>query len=303
MNTLAAGMSYVDLLFQERTRVIASAVLQGADGGTIIDPGPSTTLPVLRRELARAGIGIADLTAILLTHIHLDHAGATGSLVRENPRLQVYVHEKGAPHMADPTKLLASATRLYGDAMDRLWGEVAPVPASAIVALSGGERIDASGRRFDVAWTPGHASHHVSYFSADSGIAFVGDTAGIRPAPVTYVLPPTPPPDVDLEVWHDSLARIERWGADTLFLTHFGPSSPVAPHLGEVADHLARVRSLAEQSLTRDDNDEGKEQWFAGELRRILRQHMPEADAQAYEAAGRFDLNWRGLARYLRKRN
>jgi glyoxylase-like metal-dependent hydrolase (beta-lactamase superfamily II) len=302
MNTLASGMSYIDLLFQEHRRVIASAILQGAGGVTIIDPGPSSALPVLRRELARAGIEIADLTAILLTHIHLDHAGATGTLVRENPRLRVWVHEKGAPHMANPARLLASATRLYGDEMDRLWGEVAPVPASAIVALSGGERLDASGRRLEVAWTPGHASHHVSYFNADSGIAFVGDTAGIRPAPVTYVLPPTPPPDVDLEAWRESLRHIEAWGADTLFLTHFGPSSPVAPHLGELVDHLERVRSLAAQSLTRDDTDEGREQWFAGELRRTLRQHMPEADAQTYEVAGRFDLNWRGLARYLQKR-
>ena len=303
MNTLASGMSYIDLLFQGWPRVIASAVLQGPGGVTIVDPGPSSTLPVLRRELERAGITIADLTGILLTHIHLDHAGATGTLVRENPRLRVHVHEKGAPHMADPAKLLASATRLYGDAMDRLWGEVAPVPPAAIVALLGGERLEVSGRRLEVAWTPGHASHHVSYFNADSGIAFVGDTAGIRPAPVTYVLPPTPPPDVDLEAWHDSLRRIEAWGADTLFLTHFGPSSPVAAHLRDLDDQLERVRSLAARSLARDDDDEGREQWFAGELRRTLRQHMPEADAQTYEVAGRFDLNWRGLARYLRKRN
>ena len=228
MITLASGLSYIDLNFQDRPRVIATVVVHGPGGVTLIDPGPSTTLPVLTRELERAGIAMADVTSLLLTHIHLDHAGATGTLVRAHPRLRVYVHEKGAPHMVDPTKLLASATRLYGDDMDRLWGEVRPVPAEAIVALAGGERITASARDLDVAYTPGHASHHVSYFSADSGIAFVGDTAGIRVTPGGFVLPPTPPPDVDLEAWRDSLRRIEAWSPQTLFLTHFGPSAPLA---------------------------------------------------------------------------
>jgi glyoxylase-like metal-dependent hydrolase (beta-lactamase superfamily II) len=297
--TLASGMSYVDLLFLDRPRVIATAVVHGTSGVTLIDPGPSSTLPVLRRELARAGITIADVTSLLLTHIHLDHAGASGTLARENPRLRAYVHEKGAPHMVDPTRLLASATRLYGDAMDRLWGECAPVPAGAIVALSGGERITASGRELDVAYTPGHASHHVSYFSDAAGIAFVGDTAGIRVVPGGYVLPPTPPPDIDLEAWHESVRRIDAWGADTLFLTHFGPSAPVAAHLGELGDHLELARRLAAESLAREGTDEAREQWFAGEIRRVLSRHLSEADARIYEVAGRFDLNWRGLARYL----
>src|SRR5439155_20700751 len=113
-------------------------------------------------------------------HIHLDHAGATGTLLEAQPKIRVYVHEKGAPHMIDPSKLLASATRLYGDQMDRLWGDVVPVPADAVVALRGGERLTVGGRQLDVAYTPGHASHHVSYFGADTGIAFVGDTAGVR---------------------------------------------------------------------------------------------------------------------------
>src|SRR5207248_8922658 len=146
---------------------------------------------------------------------------------RGKPELRGYVNEKGAPHLVDPTRLLASATRLYGDEMDRLWGDVLPVPAHTLSVLAGGERISAGGRDLDVAYTPGHASHHVSYFSRDASIAFVGDTAGIRLTPGAYVLPPTPPPDIDLEAWAESLRRIEKWGADTLFLTHFGPSSPV----------------------------------------------------------------------------
>jgi glyoxylase-like metal-dependent hydrolase (beta-lactamase superfamily II) len=301
MITLASGLSYIDLLFQDLPRVIATVVVHGPGGVTLVDPGPSSTLPVLRRELERAGIAIADVTSLLLTHIHLDHAGASGTLVRENPRLRVYVHQNGAPHLIDPSRLLASATRLYGDAMDRLWGECRPVPADAIVVLAGGERITASGRELDVAYTPGHASHHVSYFSGDSGIAFVGDTAGIRLMPGGFVLPPTPPPDIDLDAWRDSLSRIDAWGAGTLFLTHFGPSVPVGPHLRELGDHLELTRRLVAESLAQDGTDETREQWFIDEIRRALRRRMTDADAHSYEVAGRNDLNWRGLARYLRK--
>jgi glyoxylase-like metal-dependent hydrolase (beta-lactamase superfamily II) len=303
MQTLAAGVSYFDLNFQDRPRVIACAVLHGPGGVAIIDPGPSSTLSALHRHLAAAGIQIADVTTILLTHIHLDHAGATGTLVRENPKLRVFVHEVGAPHMADPGKLIASATRLYGNAMDRLWGEFAPVPREAMTTLRGGERIEVGGRTLEVAYTPGHASHHVSYFSADSGVAFVGDTAGVQVVPNGFVLPPTPPPDIDLEVWAHSLSAIERWQAETLLITHFGPASPARPHLTAMRDHLGVVGRLAKQSLAIDGDDDEKEAWFVDEVRRELRRTLSDTDAAAYEISGRFDLNWRGLARYWRKKD
>jgi glyoxylase-like metal-dependent hydrolase (beta-lactamase superfamily II) len=168
--------------------------------------------------------------------------------------------------------------------------------------LKGGERISAGGRDLDVAYTPGHASHHVSYFSADSGIAFVGDTAGVRLNPGGFNLPPTPPPDIDLEVWRESLSRIGRWHADTLFITHFGPHTPSDAHLAETADRLEWVSGLAKTSLAVDGTDEDRETWFANEIRRDLRRRAGDADAKAYEIAGRFDLNWRGLARYWRKK-
>jgi glyoxylase-like metal-dependent hydrolase (beta-lactamase superfamily II) len=300
MQTLAAGLSYFDLEFMNRPRVIASAVLHGPGGVAIIDPGPSSTLATFRRELSAAGIGVGDLTAILLTHIHLDHAGATGTLVRENPAIKVYVHERGAPHMAEPARLIASAARLYGDAMDKLWGEFLPVPREAMTILTGGERIEAGGRALDVAYTPGHASHHVSYFSADSGVVFAGDVAGVKTTPEAFVLPPTPPPDIDLELWRASIDTFERWQPGTLFLTHFGPSSPTGAHLSELRDHLELIGRLAQQSLARDSDDEGREAWFADQVRRELRA-MPEADARGIELAARFDLSWRGLARYYRK--
>ena len=302
MITLASGLSYLDLNFYGVKGVIATVILHGPGGAAIIDPGPSSTLPALRAGLDRAGLALADVRAILLTHIHLDHAGATGTLVRENPALRVYVHEKGAPHMVDPEKLMASATRLWGGEMDRLWGEMRPVPAEALVTLRGGERLAAGGRDLDVAYTPGHASHHVSYFSADAGIAFVGDTAGVRLQDGRAILPPTPPPDIDLEAWRDSLARINAWHPETLFVTHFGPYAPGAAHLTEMADHLELTSGLAKASLARPGTDEEREAWFTDAIRRELRGRMTESEAQTYEVAGRFDLNWRGLARYWRKK-
>ncbi|HET6958290.1 MAG TPA: MBL fold metallo-hydrolase [Vicinamibacterales bacterium] len=302
MIALASGLSYLDVNFCGVPGVIASAVLHGPGGVAIVDPGPSSTLPALRAGLERAGISMADVRTLLLTHIHLDHAGATGTLVRENPALRVYVHEKGAPHMVDPTKLIASASRLWGDAMDRLWGEMRPVPAESLTILRGGERIAAAGRDLDVAYTPGHASHHVSFFSGDTGIAFVGDTAGVRLQAGRFILPPTPPPDIDLEAWRDGFARINAWHPETLFVTHFGPFAPVGPHMTEMMDHLDLTSGLAKASLERPGSDEDRETWFSDEIRRELRRRMTESEAQAYEIAGRFDLNWRGLARYWRKR-
>jgi glyoxylase-like metal-dependent hydrolase (beta-lactamase superfamily II) len=302
MITLASGLSYLDLNFCRVKGVIATVILHGPGGAAIIDPGPSSTLPALRAGLAQAGIAVADVRSILLTHIHLDHAGATGTLVRENPAMRVYVHEKGAPHMVDPSKLIASATRLWGDEMDRLWGEMRPVPADHLVVLRGGERLSEVARELEVAYTPGHASHHVSFFSADTGIAFVGDTAGVRLQPGWFIVPPTPPPDIDLEAWRDSFARIAAWHPDTLFLTHFGPHAPVAAHLTEMADHLEMTSGLAKASLARDGTDEDREAWFTGHLRRELGRRMGVSEAHAYEVAGRFDLNWLGLARYWRKR-
>jgi glyoxylase-like metal-dependent hydrolase (beta-lactamase superfamily II) len=302
MNTLATGISYIDVNFLGVPGIIATAVLHGPGGVALIDPGPASTLPALRAALAQAGIGLTDVRSIVLTHIHLDHAGATGTIVQEHPDVRVYVHEKGAPHMIDPGKLLASATRLWGADMDRLWGEVRPVPTEVVVSLAGGERIDAAGRDLTVAYTPGHASHHVSFYNADSGVAFVGDTAGICLGRDGFVLPPTPPPDIDPEAWRASLTLIEGWGADTLFITHFGAHAPAHAHLTEMADHITLLANLVRASLARPGDDESREAWFTDEIRRELRRRLPEDNARAYEVAGRFDLNWKGLARYWRKR-
>jgi glyoxylase-like metal-dependent hydrolase (beta-lactamase superfamily II) len=302
MDVLAAGISFFDLNFQGSSGVIATAVLHGPGGIALVDPGPSSSLPTLRRCLHAAGMSLGEVTAIVLTHIHLDHAGATGTLVAENPRLRVYVHERGAPHLADPSKLLASASRLYGDDMDRLWGPVHPVPASAIAALAGGEQVDARGRKLSTAYTPGHASHHMSYLCRETGIAFVGDVAGIQLRPNAFILPPTPPPDIDLELWAVSVARIEAWSPSSLFLTHFGPSSSPGPHFRLLLEHLDLFGGVARRSLEREEADEAREAWFVDACRTEISRRSSDSDVHSYEMAAPFGLNWRGLARYWRKR-
>src|SRR5215212_9565493 len=172
--------------------------------GVLIDPGPQST-----EETLLAGLDGAAPRALLLTHIHFDHAGAAGSLVRRWPDLDVYVHERGAPHLANPEKLVASAARLYGgeEGLRDTWGEVVPVPEERLTILSGGESV----LGFDVQYTPGHASHHVCYFHAESGTAFVGDMAGVRIPPSPLTLAPTPPPDIDVDAWEHSLSTIAAW--------------------------------------------------------------------------------------------
>lgn len=301
MTELAPGVRHIDLDYLGVPQVIATAVLGGPGGVALVDPGPAVALPALEAGLRSLGVGLADVTAILLTHIHLDHAGATGSLVARRPDVTVYVHQRGARHLIDPRRLLDSATRLYGDQMDRLWGEFLAVPEANVRALSGGESIAAGGRTLDVAATPGHASHHVCYFDAASRIAFCGDTAGGRIGTARYVMPPTPPPDIDLDLWKASLATIRAWQPERLFLTHFGPSEDPPAHLDQLADRLDRVAAIARAALEVGHDDEAQAGAFREEMRVELRRHMSEAEAQSYELAIPFDHCYFGLARYWRK--
>src|ERR1700754_4259947 len=203
-------MRAIDVVHKGREKVICCWEVDGV----LIDPGPGIT-----EETLLAGLGDLVPRALLLTHIHFDHAGASGSLVRRWPDLPVYVHERGAPHMGDPAKLVPSAGRLYGgDAgLRRLWGEVVPVPETNLRILSGGER-DVAGA-FRVEYTPGHAFHHVSYLHEPSGWAFVGDTGGVKMPPSELTNAPTPPPDIDVEAWERSLDLIAGWDPQALAMT------------------------------------------------------------------------------------
>lgn len=298
---LTTGISWIDLQFLGRPHAIATAVLQGAGTLALVDPGPTTCLETLELGLQAQGLRLSEVTHLLLTHIHLDHAGATGTIVRRLPDVKVLVHERGAPHMVDPAKLIASATRLYGDQMDRLWGEFAAVPAKNLVVLRGGERIEAGGRTFAVAYTPGHASHHISYFDRGSGIAFVGDTAGVC-IDGGYVLPPTPPPDIDIEAWHGSVAKIEAWAPQTLFMTHFGAVHSITPHLRTLMANLETMAGIVRKRLAEPGSDEEQARRFADDLTRELRRQMPEAQVASYVVAAPPEQLWLGLARYWRKK-
>src|SRR5215218_10201779 len=227
--------------------------------------------------------------ALLLTHIHLDHAGASGVLCRRYPKLEVYVHEKGAPHLVDPGRLLQSAAQLYGDDMDELWGEVAPVPEARVRPLSGGERVEG----FRVAYTPGHAWHHVCYLHEDSGDAYVGDMAGVRIPPYRHTVAPTPPPDIDVEAWLDSLHTIAAWNPQSLRLTHFG-------HVTDVADHLHRIRSALIEAA--DSARLDGEERFVARIEDGLREATDPATVESYEQAAPPDQLYQGLNRYWRKK-
>jgi glyoxylase-like metal-dependent hydrolase (beta-lactamase superfamily II) len=294
-------VDFIDLHFLGSPRVIATALINGPGGLTLIDPGPTSCLPALEAGLRDRGLTLRDVRTLLLTHIHLDHAGAAGTIVERVPGLRVYVHERGAPHMIDPAKLLASVTRLYGDQMDTLWGAFLPVPASQVTVLTGGERLEISGTSMRVAYTPGHAKHHVSFLDERAGMAYVGDTGGIR---ITgdYLLAPTPPPDIDIEAWQSSLDVIDAWQPVSLFLTHFGPVTPARAHLARFRTTLTAMADAVRDAMTAGGSEEEQIRGFVDRMRREARQGLPEREAKATELAAPFDQQWQGLARYWQKK-
>jgi glyoxylase-like metal-dependent hydrolase (beta-lactamase superfamily II) len=249
----------------------------------LVDPGPEssmgTLLDALDGERPRA---------LLLTHIHFDHAGAAGALVRKWPDLEVWVHERGARHLADPARLVASAKRLYGDDFDRLWGEVVPIPERSLRVLRGGERVD----EWDVAYTPGHASHHVAYRHRPSGWVFPGDTCGGRLPAGDLVVPPTPPPDIDLDAWDASLDTIGAWKPERIAITHFGDYGDVAEHVERMRAALAHWGELAR----RVDRDT-----YADALRATLHDALDDDSARALAQAMPPEDQWLGLDRYFQR--
>jgi glyoxylase-like metal-dependent hydrolase (beta-lactamase superfamily II) len=274
----SGGVNCIDVMHLGRDRVIAAHEVDGL----IIDPGPASCLEALLAGLE------GEPRALLLTHIHLDHAGAAGVLVRRFPDLRVYVHEVGAPHLVDPSKLLRSAGRLYGDDMERLWGEVAPVPAENLVALNGGESIEG----FAVHYTPGHASHHVCYLHEGTGDAFVGDVAGVRIPPARLVIVPTPPPDIDVVAWERSMDAVASWGPERLRLTHFGAIDRIGEQLAS-----ARSRLCAWAELARGGD---RDAFLVAVEAEIEAEADPAAAARFRQAAPPEQL-WLGLHRYWTK--
>ena len=270
----AAEPELIDLHHLGRAHVIGAWLL----GDVIVDPGPSSCVAKLL-----AAIDGRRPRVLALTHIHLDHAGAAGSLALRYPELEVWVHANGARHLIDPSKLVGSAARLYGSEMERMWGEVLPVPAERVRALEGGEAIG----DFRVAYTPGHASHHVCYLHTPSGTAFTGDVAGVR-IDGGCALPPTPPPDIDVDAWLESLRALAAWRPSRLALTHFGAYADVAQHLAALRAELGRLSELA-----RELDEEG----FAAAVRARVRENARGDTAAAYEQAMPPWQSYQGLVR------
>ena len=301
-NSMPLTATTIDLHWTGRPRSIAAVLLESEGHRAILDPGPSSTLATLREQLRARGFSVQDLDAILLTHIHLDHAGATGSLVRENPRLAVYVHERGAKHMIDPSKLLSSALRLYAGALGRLYGEFLPVPRENLRVLQGGETLALGSRKWEVFYTPGHASHHVSYFDPSEGTAYVGDTAGLCIQGNSYLLPATPPPDIDLEIWNASLDAIAQRRPARLFLTHFGVSNDPAQHIERYRECLRKWGALVQELLAKGGDDAEASRAFVYTIGKEMSKELPSAEADLYLFNAGLGLSWLGLARYYRKR-
>ena len=277
-----AGLEPIDLRHQGAERVIGVYLVETEGGLALFDCGPTTCVDALENGLRARGVEFGDLRHLLLSHIHLDHAGAAGALVREHPGLQVHVSEIGAPHLVDPSRLERSARRLYGDDFDRLWGELAPVPEANVHAV--GDRV----LGFDCFPSPGHASHHVCYLGAD-GTLYAGDAAGVRIQPSEFVLPPTPPPEVDLEAWGRTLDEIEERRPERLALIHFGVAEDVERHLGELRH---RLREWAER-VRHGASENEFEAAAAADL---------GDDRDAYEQAMPFWQSYAGLKRYWEKR-
>jgi glyoxylase-like metal-dependent hydrolase (beta-lactamase superfamily II) len=296
------SITTLDNLWMGRPHTIAAALLESNGHRAIIDPGPGSTIETLRQSLHARGISVADLNAILLTHIHLDHAGATGALVRENPRLAVYVHSKGAPHMIDPSKLLASAARLWPNDLQILFGDDLPVPKENLRILEGGESLTLGTRKLEVVYTPGHASHHVSYFDKTEGVAFVGDTTGVRIEGNPFVMPATPPPDVDLELWDASFAAILERKPARLYLTHFGYSDNPTEHILLFRERLHRWATLTAEILRSAPSDTAAMDSFMSKTYAEISQNLPAEEVDHYAFSAGLNLSFLGFVRYLRKR-
>ena len=267
----------IDLRFGSRPRAIGVYVVETDDGPALFDTGPTSTLPALEAGLAGNGTGLAELRHVLLSHIHLDHAGAVGTIVRAHPHLTVWVSEVGAPHLVDPTRLERSARRLYGAAFDPLWGELAPVPEANVRIAQG----DVLG--WEAFPTVGHASHHVSY--ARDGVVLAGDAAGVRLPGSSFVLPVSPPPDIDVEAWHATVEAIRSRRPERLVLVHFGVHVDVAEHL----DRLDRELDLW-AGRVRDGLDVDA---FVAAARADA-----GAEGDTYDSVAPFWQSWHGLRRY-----
>jgi glyoxylase-like metal-dependent hydrolase (beta-lactamase superfamily II) len=300
---LADDLWLLDTWFQGQSGVIACYLLAGASGLALIDVGPAACIEQLLAGVRAAGFAPEQIRHLVLTHIHLDHAGAAGTLTRMLPNARAYVHRIGVPHLVDPSRLLSSARRIYGDRMERWWGTIEPVPEERLIILDDGDTLAVAGRRLEVLYTPGHAVHHVAFHDAARHVIFPGDVAGVSLEGIGYVRPPTPPPDISLEDWYASIDLLEALRPVELYLPHFGVVREIPSHFAQLRAHLAEWGKvvLAGMRVGKDD------QALAGDLAHTYDPQVAEiaaGDAEAvrrYELATNYLMTAQGYARYYRK--
>ncbi len=295
----------VDLNFLGREQVIASFLLMDDAGSSaaIVETGPTTCLEPLVNGLEANGVSPEDVRGVFLTHIHLDHAGASGHLAEMLPNGTFYVHEVGRPHLVDPSKLVNSATRIYGDKMDELWGGVRPVPEDRIVVLGDGEEVEAAGGILRAYDTPGHAYHHLAYLDPESGAMFAGDVAGIRLPGQSYVRPPTPPPEIDVDAWLKSIETIRQVGPESIWPTHFGDYGDVERHLSELEQRLQDWLLFIEGRMDEGaDRAEISEELGAKGDAEMLAEGAEPEDSEHYDLAGNYEMLTAGIMRYVERR-
>lgn len=298
--TAPDGIAVIDAHHLARPLVVATYALLG-DEPALVDPGPASTLPAVEAGLAASGLALADIRHLVLTHIHLDHAGASGLIVARNPAVRVYVHTRGAPHLVDPSRLISSAAQLWGDRLETLWGRTVPVPAEAISTFEGGETLRLGTRTLRAYDAPGHARHHLVWHDQASGAAFVGDNAGVRLPGVAFTRPAAPPPEIDLAAWQRTLDLIKGLAPSWLMLTHFGAYSDVAFHLADYRARLMRWGELVRAGLLSGKSEAEQ----VADLNALGREEAASLGAPEQAAlsqqTGDLALSWRGLARYWQK--
>jgi glyoxylase-like metal-dependent hydrolase (beta-lactamase superfamily II) len=291
------GLIQIDLDHLGLAGAIAAYVLPG-DAPIVVDPGPSTTLPTLERKLAELGLRLEDLRHVVLTHVHLDHAGASGHLVKRVPKLTVHVHQEGAPHMADPERLVASTRRTFGEAHDRLWGEVLPIPSDRIRAWEPGAR-GSLRRSFRAIPTPGHIGHHLAWLDEVDGSLYAGDSMGIILEATGPTHPPTPPPAIDLRAWHESLERLRGIAPERAAVTHFGVHSDFDARRRALDERLEALESRVRSALQRGDESDPRA--YEEDVRAELAEHLPRERVDRYFDVFPAATDWAGVRRYLEK--
>jgi glyoxylase-like metal-dependent hydrolase (beta-lactamase superfamily II) len=300
---IESGLYLIDHAFLGVNGVIGSFLLGDGDELALIEAGPTPTLDTLLGGIRSLELDPASITTILVTHIHLDHAGATGSLLEHTPNATVYVHPNGAEHLIDPARLLQSARRIYGDEMERLWSEVKPVPSERVKVLNDGESLDCAGRTLTAYSTPGHAGHHHAYFDSERGDLFTGDAAGVRLERVPYVRPPTVPPEFNPEAWRKSVSRMRALEPRRLHLTHFGSFDDPDWHFDDLLCRLYYWYGWATARLQHETD----EQTLVRELQEFGDNELVEITGDQklvkhYELATAYFMTIQGIARYYRRK-